>query len=144
MSTALAGRFFTIWATREANICVCVCVCVCVWVCMSFYNYTNVHYAPIMTQYGSYCKWSQMMATDDTKMWLQGRGRNYASELVACTRPYMIQTITQALINSLESLPFLLYQLKVGWAFYLLFSRRFSFFDEWVLCGRWLREPPAW
>ena len=45
-----------------------------------------------------------MMATGDTKMWLQGRGRGYASELVARTRPYMIQTITQVLGNSLESL----------------------------------------
>ena len=45
-----------------------------------------------------------MMATGDTKMWLQGRGRGYASELVARTRPYMIQTITQVLSNSLESL----------------------------------------
>ena len=26
----IAGRFFTIWATREAGMCVCVCVCVCI------------------------------------------------------------------------------------------------------------------
>ena len=27
----IAGRFFTVWATREAQMCVCVCVCVCVF-----------------------------------------------------------------------------------------------------------------
>lgn len=40
-----------------------------------------------------------MMATDDTKMRLRGISRGYARELVACTHPYMIQTITQVLSN---------------------------------------------
>ena len=26
--SCIAGRFFTLWATREAHVCVCVCVCV--------------------------------------------------------------------------------------------------------------------
>ena len=30
----IAGRFFTIWATREAPIFICVCMCVCVCVCV--------------------------------------------------------------------------------------------------------------
>ena len=32
--SCITGRFFTIWAAREAicvYVCVCVCVCVCVW-----------------------------------------------------------------------------------------------------------------
>ena len=47
----IAGRFFTIWTTREAQeycsgyvyICVCVCVCVCVCMCVCIYIYIYIY-----------------------------------------------------------------------------------------------------
>ena len=30
--SGIAGRFFTIWTTRDVHIYVCVCVCVCVYI----------------------------------------------------------------------------------------------------------------
>ena len=42
----ISSRFFTIWATREAQrkSCICVCVCVCVCVYIYIYNHCNVHF----------------------------------------------------------------------------------------------------
>ena len=38
----ITGRFFTIWATREAHVFLCVCVCVFVCLCVCIYTYNSI------------------------------------------------------------------------------------------------------
>ena len=46
--SCIAGRFFTVWATREAHatilqLCMCVCVCVCIHTCICVCVYTHTY-----------------------------------------------------------------------------------------------------
>ena len=43
--TGIAGGFFTIWATREAPICVCMCVCV--YICTHIYGWRQWQPTPV-------------------------------------------------------------------------------------------------
>ena len=41
--SCIAGRFFLVWATREAFVTIYVCVCVCVCAIVSMYIYIYIH-----------------------------------------------------------------------------------------------------